>query len=327
MSPPSLRPPRAVVLARAAALSAVAALAACDRKPAPPPADSVVAAPAPAAPEPAPAPAPTTTWDEAAGLALVVAGEQGDARLVVPGTGAGAPADTAAGAAESALPNEVLLLSRAGVAGRARATAAPAAGGACANFPAARLGAASGADAVPAWTVGLVQPAGAPPVTALPIDSLHGLPSADSASLAAAVTRLASTVPSDGVGRALRGLPFVVRAASRFRADTGTIAVVAVLTRALAQEASPLGEFTLLVAERPASAGPAGWTLAYHERAVGREESLPAAELLAALRLGSPARPAVLLARAAEEGSRYSLLERAAPGRWQVRWTSVARGC
>jgi hypothetical protein len=315
------------------ALLAPLLVAACDRPPAARPAsDSTIPAPPPPPPDSAPTPvAATTTWDGEAGLALVVPGEQGDARVVVPGTGAGAPADTAAGAAGAALPNEVLLLSRAGVAGRARATPVPgASGGACASFPAARLGVASGADAVPAWTVGLVQPAGgASSVTPVPLDSLHGLASADSATLAAAVTRLASALPTEGSARALRGLPFVVRAASRFRADTGTLAVVAVLTRALAQEANPRGEFLLLIAERPAAAtGSAAGrgSLAYHERAVGREEALPAAEVLAALRLGTPARPAVVVARAGEEGSRYSLLERAGAGRWQVRWTSVARG-
>ncbi|MDF1504155.1 hypothetical protein [Roseisolibacter sp. H3M3-2] len=318
MPPTSQRTPRASRhVAPSAALLLLGALAACDRTPAARPADSTIPAPAPPPPDSAPAAAaPTTTWDGEAGLALVVPGEQGDARVVVPGTGAGSPADTATGAADAALPNEVLLLSRAGAA--------------CAASPPARLGPASGADVAPEWTVGLVQLAsGAPAVTAVPVDSLHGLASADSATLAAAVTRLASALPVDSSARALRGLPFVVRAASRFRADTTTLAVVAVLTRALPQEANPIGEFLLLVAERPAAATGAAasrWTLAYHERAAGREEALPAAELLAALREEAERRPAVLVARAAEEGNRYSLLERAAPGRWTVRWTSVAAG-
>jgi hypothetical protein len=84
----------------------------------------------------------------------------------------------------------------------------------------------------------------------------------------------------------------------------------------------------LLVAERAASAAPtARWSLAYHERAVGHEESLPSSEVLAALRIGSAARAALVVAHAGEEGSRYTLLERTAPGRWRARWTSVARGC
>jgi hypothetical protein len=190
-------PPLAAL--RAALLAPLLAVA-CDRPPAARPAvDSTIPAPAPPPVDSAPAPAPTTTWDAEAGLALVVPGEQGDARVVVPGTGATAPVDTASGAAEAALPNEVLLLSRAGVAGRARATPVPGApGGACANFPAARLGVASGADAVPAWTVGLVQPAGGPSVTALPLDSLHGLASGDSATLAAGVTRWHRRSPPRG---------------------------------------------------------------------------------------------------------------------------------
>ncbi|MGZ8470497.1 MAG: hypothetical protein ACXW61_12805, partial [Gemmatirosa sp.] len=75
------------------------------------------------------------------------------------------------------------------------------------------------------------------------------------------------------------------------------------------------------------TAGAPRWTSAYHERTVGSEEALPAAEVLAALQIGGPGRAALVIARDGEEGSRYSLLERTAPGRWQVRWTSVARGC
>jgi hypothetical protein len=314
---------------------AAALMAGCERKPVPVPedVDSVaVAVPVPDSVPVAPPAPSTTTWDAEAGLALVVPGEQGDARLVVPGTGAGAgsPADTAAGRTDAVLPGEVLLLSRAGIAGRARAQAdAATSGAAC---PGARLGPASGADALPAWTVGLVLPAGsgAPKVRPLPLDSLTGLASADSAALAAEMTRIASALPASGGadGRRLRGLPFVVRSAVRLRPDDATHAVAAVLTRSLPQEADPVGEVILLVAERAASAAPtARWSLAYHERVVGHEESLPASEVLAALRIGRAARAALVLARAGEEGSRHTLLERAAPGRWQVRWTSVARGC
>jgi hypothetical protein len=308
--------------------------AACDRKPAPVrEVDSVaVAVPVPdSVPVTPPIPA-TTTWDAEAGLALVVPGEQGDARVVVPGTGAGAgsPADTAAGRADAVLPGEVLLLSRTGIAGRARAQAdAATSGAAC---PGARLGPASGADALPAWTVGLVLPAGsgAPTVRPLPLDSLTGLASADSAALAAGVTRVASGLPvaSGTDGRRLRGLPFVVRSAVRLRPDEATHAVAAVLTRALPQEADPVGEVILLVAERAANAAPtARWSLAYHERAVGHEESLPASEVLSALRIGSAARSALVVARAGEDGSRYTLLERTAPGRWQVRWVGPTSRC
>jgi hypothetical protein len=326
---PSTSQRRAHLIAGGATLLVLAA--ACERKSEPARVDSVVqTVPPPPDTAPPPPPAATSMWDAEAGLALVVPGEQDDVRLVVPGTGAGTPVDTSTGAADAVLPGEVLLLSRTGVAGRARAELAAAApvGSACGSWPAARLGPSSGAEALPAWTVGLVQRAGgAGAVTALPLDSLHGLASADSAGLAAAVTRLASALPADSAARALRGIPFVVRTAGRFRPDTASEAVVAVLTRALAQEASPVGEIILLVAERPAGAPAARWATAYHERTVGHEEALPAAEALAALRIGTPGRAALVVARAGEEGSRYSLLERASPGRWQVRWTSVARGC
>ncbi|MGZ8491321.1 MAG: hypothetical protein ACXWZS_03845 [Gemmatirosa sp.] len=327
MPPTSQR--RARLVAGCATLLALAA--ACERKSEPARVDSVITTtPPPLDSVRPPAPVATSAWDAQTGLALLVPGEQDDVRLVVPGTGAGSPVDTAAGAADAVLPGEVLLLSRVGVAGRARAelAAAAPAGSPCGSWPAAHLGPASGADALPAWTVGLVQPAGAASAVAvLPLDSLHGLPPADSAGLAAAVSRLASALPADSAARRLRGIPFVVRTAGRFRPDSSSEAVVAVLTRALAQEASPIGEVILLVAERPLTAGAPRWTSAYHERTVGSEEALPAAEVLAALQIGGPGRAALVIARDGEEGSRYSLLERTAPGRWQVRWTSDARGC
>ena len=320
----SARPGRAI-----APLLALLALAACDRKPSVPATDSVIPAPpAPVVEPPAPV-AATSRWDADAGLALVVPGEEGDAHLVVPGTGAGEPSDTTSGRVDAVLPGEAVLLSRSGVAGKARVTAGPPrAADACATWPAARLGPSSGADAVPAWTVGLVVPAGSPTVVALPLDSLHGLASSDSAALAAAVTRVASRLPTDGESRRLRGLPFVVRAAGRFRPGSGAQAVVAVLSRTLAQEASPVAETILLVAERPASAAAgAPWSLAYHERAVGREETLASVEVLAALQLGADHHATLVVARGMDDGSRYTLLERVGAGRWRVRWTSAAPRC
>jgi hypothetical protein len=251
---------------------------------------------------------------------------------VVPGTGDGtAPGDTAAGAATEVLPGAVTLYGRGGLAGEARAVLAGQGPGedGCASWPTVRLGPASGADAVPGWTLGLVHRAGEAPPSAITLDSLEALHGADSAGVAATVTRLAAALPATQRRRAGRfhGLPFVVRSARRFAPAPGREAIVAVLGRALAQESAPQAEEVLLVAERPAGGGT--WSVAHSERVSGPEETLSAVEVLGALRVGDggDARATLVLAYDLERGSRYALLERVGPARWRVRWTSVRRGC
>jgi hypothetical protein len=317
--------PTVAPIAFAAAL-AVALATACDRKPAPAPADSTPA-PAPVAIDSAPPPTPTSTWDSDAGTALLIPGEQGEALVVVPGSSDGGVTDTSSGRAEAVLPAEVALFTRAGAAGQARAVVttgtAPDTSEGCSVWPLARLGPASGADAVPRWTVGFVGGHAAP----IPLDSLEGLASADSAALAAALSRAAAGLPGD-TARRVRGLPFAVRSARRFSPEPGVETFVAVLARTVNQEASPFAEHVLLVAER-ARGGTGPLAVAYHERAVGVEETLESPEVLAAVRLGADegGRPTLVLSRDYYEGSAYTLLEREGARRWRVRWTSAYRGC
>ncbi len=325
--------------ALAAGLCALAAaVTGCDRdKPAaaPPPAPPPAVVPPTAAEPPAPAPAPTTGWDAAAGVALVVPAGDGGALLVAPGRPDSAGVDTARGALP-ALPAQVALFSEHGVVGQARASAAPAGegGAACAAWPQVRLGPASGANVLPGWTVGLAVAPGSTPPAALPLDSLDALAGPDSAALAASLTRLAAALPpptgvSAATRAALRGVPFRVRRARGFAPDGRTHAVVAALTRTVNQEAAPAADAVLLVAERPAASGPDRWRTVYSERAAGREETLPAVNVLAAMRLdgGDGPRAALVIAREDDAGVRYALLERAAPGRWESRWTSARVGC
>jgi hypothetical protein len=298
-------------------------LVACERKPPARPADSVAPTTPPAAPSAPPAERPAVSqWDPAAGTALLVHDEGGDAYVVVPGEAGDSATDRTAGDASDVLPADVALFSRAGSAGHARAVPVDSSSNDCA-WPTARIGPASGAEVLPSWTVGFV---GASP-TSIALDSIEGATAADSATLAAAVTRLAAALPDDTT-RAFRGLPFTVRSARRFTIGDGTReGVVAVLTRAVNQEAAPLSERLLLVAERPRSGGTTAWTVAYHERASGREDDVPATDVLAAVALGPTRRPTLVLARALSDGTRYGLLERTGDLTWRVRWTSATRGC
>lgn len=330
-----------------AGVGVVGAIACGRDKPAPAPPVTSAPAVAPVLPAPVTPPpvAAAAGWDAGAGAALVVPGPADDALLVSPGVADAAGVDTvraAPAAALAVLPVDVALFAPHGLVGHARATvttsgsAMPAT--TCAGWPRVRLGPASGADVVPAWTVGFAAAPGTPAPTPLPLDSLDRLAGADSARLVAALTRLAAALPAPtsvnaATRAALRGVPFRVRHAREFAPDAKTRAVVAVLTRTVNHEAAPAADALLLVAERPVAAGPDALRLVYSERAAGAEESLPAADVLAAVRLGAGARSeeragpapraALVVGREADDGVRYALLERVEPGRWRARWTSA----
>jgi hypothetical protein len=320
-------------------VAAVLGAAACDRGDTPAPAPAAAAPPV-VAPPPAPpvAEAPPAAvspggWDADAGVALVVPDPDGGALLVAPGAPDSAGVDTARGRPPS-LPVEVTLFAEHGAVGQARATAADAAAGGCARWPRVRVGPASGANALAAWTVGLAAPAGGVAPAALALDSLDADASPDSAALVATLTRLAAALPPPrGVNAAtraaLRGVPFRVRRARGFSPDGRTRAVVAALTRTMNQEAAPAADAVLLVAERPADGGADQWRTAYSEQTAGREETLPAVHVLAAMRLEGTRAPraALVIAREDDAGTRYGLIERSAPGRWTARWTSAQVSC
>jgi hypothetical protein len=157
--------------------------------------------------------------------------------------------------------------------------------------------------------------------TPIPLDSIETMSPKDSSRLAADVARLASALPGD-TAPDFRGIPFRVRTARRFRVE-GAEVIVADVVRSLAQEANPRQEHILLVAERDTAAPPnARHEAAYAERSAGPEETVASSDPLAAVRLGAPARPFLVLRRDDGAGGAYVLLERAGPRRWRVRWAS-----
>jgi hypothetical protein len=322
-SSPSSRP-----RARARVLAAALVLAACDRSSEAVRTETAAALPSSATASAAAAPV-VSGWRGDAGPALFVVGERsGEALVIVPAEPAGStdstPApDSVAGAAPAVLPVDVELFSRAGSVARVRMAAAAGSGDAnsCSGWPSARVERAGGDDA-PGWTVGFA----ASGVEALPLDSIEALSPPDSARLAAEVTRLASSLPGD-TAASFRALPYHVRSARRFSPVDGVTAVVATLTRTVNQEAKPLGEQLLVVAERATSDRGGRFTVGYHERSSGREETLESAEPLVAVRLGADRRPTLVIARDYYEGTAYSLLERTGPSRWRIRWTSAYGGC
>lgn len=295
---------------------------ACDR---PPPArsndtvvpvtslpETVVMAPVPVAP----------AWDTAAGQVFLVAGPNAEqATVIVPAIDTGASLDTVRFDVSRyrSMPLDLFVAGRRVGAGTVGARVNLDAPEDCSAWPMVRITGAS--DTSGAWTVAfradLFHPLG--------VDSIANLPRPDSLRLVSAITRVAATVPGDTVD-ALRGIPFVVRRAVRATLATGSVLVVAEVERALNQEANPVQEHMLLLAERD-SAGAKGYRRGYFERTTGGEESLESSELLL---LGTPrnrTQPVLLLARYLGDGVVYSLLERSAAGTWRLRWSSPYAGC
>jgi hypothetical protein len=184
----------------------------------------------------------------------------------------------------------------------------------CYGWPLARLLART-----PDWTIGFSSGRVAP----IAIDSIEALRGADSASMAAALTRAAAALP--GVSDpTFRGLPFRVRAAYTFRLDSVDV-VVADVVRAVNEEANPRIEHLQLVGERPAGAT-VTFTVRYSNRTAGSEESTQASELLSVLAIGNSRKPVIVLGIEYSDGRRIGILERVG-GEWRVVWRSAYTDC
>lgn len=302
----------------------VLALAACERSRTPVPVETTRVAPRESVVVAPPPPVPPPAWDAAAGALFLVHGSTPAAASVVfPEYADSTIPDRGRFDVARARGDTVDLLSRAGTIGRARVTAVS--------------GATWNADSCIAWPEAVVQPltGGVPPagwtaaflagrVQGVRLDSIEGLAPNDSARLAADLTRLVSALPGD-TATAFRGVPFAVRVAYRFVPAPGVVVVVADIVRKLNQEANPLEQHTLIVAERDSASAAGAWRAAYVDRSAGSEEAVETSDVLAAIRTSG--HPAILLAREGLETTAYALLERSSDGRWRVRWTSLHTGC
>lgn len=170
------------------------------------------------------------------------------------------------------------------------------------------------------WAVGFM----GGQIRPLAMDSLEGLTRVDSADLVVQVTRLASLLPSDRLGHFV-GLPFSVHSLWRFSTAHGGRTVAANLIRRVNQEARPLEERTMLVAER--DSGSAAYSLAYFEQSRGEEETVESRDILAAALAGLHAVPTLVVAHDFGDELSYSILERDAPTHWRVVWASPRPHC
>lgn len=321
--PPALRQPLA-----GAACAFLAAAAACDRTSQPASRDSA-APPVTASTDTGSSPPPVRSgWDPADGAVLLVSEDSAhEASVIFPQLMDDARVDASLDTAVAAA-TPLDLFGPPGRAGAAElgegitlGEAAPdTSEAACWYWPTVPL--RRGGQGAAAWRVAFVRGRASP----IPLDSIQALAGGDSAALAAAAVRMASTLPGDTVP-AFRGLPFAVRTIRRFTSAPGVEGLVAELVRTINQEARAAEQHTFLVAERPSTDPATRWTPSYFERTDGTEETVPTMEVLAAVVLGPDRKPTLVLRRDFYEGSQFVLLERAAPGRWRVRWTSAYAGC
>ena len=281
---------RLLVLSCVAA-AATAALA-CDRREAGRPADSAIDTAQPVHV----AKRPPTDWATELGQLLLVPSDSDNAAVVLyPDE----PTSQLIGSAPTT------LISVSGETTQVRLV--PSDSQQCGDAPMVRLSGAAPAG----WSIGLLGRSGA----LLPMDSIEALPSADSARMAADLARLASGLSTHRDSR-FSGLPFAVLTAHRFSRDSRQF-LVGHLARRLNQEAAPLEERTLIIAERSAAGAP--YSVTYSQRSEGSEDAAEHFEALAAVR--GRRSTLLLIARDQISQTNYEVLERVPNGTWRSRWS------
>lgn len=255
-------------------------------------------------------------WPQAAGSALLIQGETRDEAIVLfsaPDSSVVAHFDTL-GSRRA----EVTLFGRGGARLSAQLGAPPASGDAeCVVWPLQGIR-SLGPDTT--WAVGF----SGGQVAALPLDSVEMLSTRDSLALVAEASRLASSV-TVATPQSFQGLRFSVHDIRRFEPSPGVAAIVAHLMRKVNQEANPLEEQTLLIAERDSGVTVGPYHLVYAERTHGLEETTNTPEVIAGVRIAG--RSILVVARDGEEGVAYAMLERTGAGHWKIRWTSGRTRC
>lgn len=307
--------------ARRFAIAVLLVATACDRQPQQRANDTTATLPSP--PETTvttPLPPVEAAWDTAGGPVFIVMGPSGTRGAIVrPDIDSTASLDTMSitPGPEGSLAFEVFqgsrLLARASVGDRVVQDIPQD----CSAWPAVRLNGVS--DSV-AWSVAFAEGRFSPIVA----ESLAVLSKADSTRLARDLARVASAVPGDTTD-ALRGLPYVVRRAWVFSLPAGGQGVLAEVGRSLNQEANPVHEQLLMVAERDSAA--ARLVMRFATRTVGGEEGLETVELLAVGQWRGRQQPVALVARYVADGVIYGLLTRRDTGGWAMTWASPYVGC
>lgn len=312
---------------------AVAIIGACDRTPNNTPDSGVVSSGSPVTNDSLRPPV-GTGWEAAAGSFIVLPTIDGghDAGSLLRVDASDSTVGDLTGLPANGTGTVLELFSRSALVGEASISIERATGldSGCTGWPVARLngmgialapgaGVVAGASARNGWTAAFLKGK----IALIPLDSIEGLSSRDSAKLAANVSRVASALSDDTVAT-FRGLPFVVLRAYRGSLD-GQSFVVATLVRRLNQEDAPREERLVMVIDGDA-ANPGAWTPGWWERAAGREDELVVSEPLLAFHLPGSPKPLLLFGR--DDGEALSAATLVRDGKaWKVQWESAFAGC
>lgn len=264
-----------------------------------------------------------TGWPPGLGRAFVIRlGSQAGYRLVVPELGDRRFADSLISVKlGDSIP--VAFLGRRGNAGEAvvRVADAEAGAGACVTWPSAEiLGVTfAGRTGAAEWRVAAERDSVIPIV----VDTLLGMNSQDSLSLALSVLSLLPSLPP-ALDSVLHGIPFTVMRAYRFRvADIHVVA--AEVARTSSSEADPRQQRLFLVGERTADAQ--SHELVFSRDATGPADMVPVTELMVSFMSRRSRNPVLVLGVEGSRGMRLLLVQRTGRKQWRTSWGSVVEFC
>jgi hypothetical protein len=160
--------------------------------------------------------------------------------------------------------------------------------------------------------------------TAIPLDSLPNVSSADSAGFVAEITRVASLVPETN-DPVFSRVPFVVRRAYKFQMPDAD-GFIALLQRTIPSEATARVEHVFLIAER-ARGTLSPYRTVFTQRVAGTEAETVETDVLALVELTATHRPVLVVNNAYFEGAKVELVERVGSGMWRETWRSAYSGC
>ena len=266
-----------------------------------------------------PGSAVSTGWDSTAGQMMVVATSRAspDVAIVLPGL-----TDSALVAAPhldlaGIVNTPVELFGLRGLAGNSMLQVVPQSGNAigCVSWPVGRLMRTPAVD----WRVGFEEGR----VVGLPLDSLEGMTTGDSAQFVSNILGAVRSLSNEG-SAAFAGIPYFIRKGYRLALPPSSI-LVAEVVRRINEEANPREEHLLLLTERVNTE--ASYRVGFYKRSAGAEEALETSEILAAVRFVRSSRLAFALTFDYEDGGKVGLLERVGAGTWRIVWRSAYTDC
>jgi hypothetical protein len=261
----------------------------------------------------------STGWDSAAGPVMIVAAARAspEVAIVLPGLTDSMLAATSRFELSGLVDTPVELFGSRGLAGGSTLQVSSQQGNTtgCVSWPTGRLTQMPPGD----WRVGFEKGRAA----SLPLDSLEGMNSTDSARFVVNVLSVVKSLSNEG-DAAFRGIPYFIRKGYRLTLPSSSVVVVEAVRR-INEEANPREEHLLLLAERVTNGN--AYRVGFHKRSAGAEESLETSEILAAVRFSASNRPAIVIAFDHEDGRKIGLLEQEAPGNWRIVWKSAYTDC